>query len=236
METLILHTMVPAVSLQNIVYDYIIKSDWVAKAVIATLTLFSVFSWAIILEKFIVIKRAMRQNSRFLDVFRRSGISEQTAASLGRFKAAPAAQAFRAAFLELFTPGNPKDEPLMAIDKVSPAFIQGVISAEKEESLLKLRRKLIFLATTGSVTPFIGLLGTVLGIIDAFAEIGIRKSASLATVAPGISTALVATAMGLFAAIPAVVAYNYFMSKLRYISQKTTNFITLFIAYLERGD
>ena len=111
---------------------------------------------------------------------------------------------------------------------------QRTLSLIASEELIRLERQLPFLATTGSATPFIGLFGTVWGVMNAFHGIGLRGSASLAIVAPGISEALIATAAGLAAAIPAVIAYNYFVSQLRVMAIEMENFASEFASYAER--
>jgi biopolymer transport protein TolQ len=111
---------------------------------------------------------------------------------------------------------------------------QRMLSLMASEETIQLERSLPFLATTGSATPFIGLFGTVWGVMNAFHGIGLRGSATLATVAPGISEALIATAAGLAAAIPAVIAYNHFVSQIRVMATEMENFASEFAAYAER--
>jgi biopolymer transport protein TolQ len=133
---------------------------------------------------------------------------------------------------------DPSREPLNsdAQRKLSEevATIDRTLKRVAGAEITKLEKSLTFLATTGNATPFIGLFGTVWGIMDAFRQIGFRGSTSLAVVAPGISEALIATAAGLFAAIPAVIAYNYFLSRMRVVTSQMDNFSAEFLNIVER--
>jgi len=182
-----------------------------AKFILFVLLVFSVVSWGIIAERWRAFGRAQRETDRFLDRFKRGGglaaIQDATAA----MKASPLAHLFRAAFREISL--NPP--PAEGADPTTIEALDRVLRKNASVQVTELERSLGFLATTAGATPFIGLFGTVWGIMNAFHGIGVTGTASLAAYAPGIAEALVATAAGLFAAIPALIGYNHFMRKLR---------------------
>lgn len=176
----------------------------VVKIVLLILFGFSAFSWAIIGYKFRQMTLAARQSEEFLNAFRQRRSTQDLSVLLTTAKARPSsplANVFQAVFAD-HLPRHPEECRRLVTR-------YGALESAKLES------RLTFLATTGSTTPFIGLFGTVWGIMDSFRSIGASGSASLAVVAPGIAEALVATAVGLAAAIPAVVAYNYYLSRAR---------------------
>ncbi|MFH1624230.1 MAG: protein TolQ [Pseudomonadota bacterium] len=212
--------------------------------VLVILLFFSMVSWAIIFAKFRLIRRAGRESQSFLDFFWKSKKLSQTFVESRKFRNSPLAEVFRAGYIELSkldkvksgsgeggNPGNitPINMELGGIDNVSRSLRQAVTS-----EITKLEKALTFLATTGNASPFIGLFGTVWGIMNAFKGIGIKGSASLAVVAPGISEALIATAAGLAAAIPAVVAYNYYVNKIRVLASNMENLSSEFLNIVER--
>jgi biopolymer transport protein TolQ len=207
------------------------QASWLVQLVLLLLVLLSVFSWAIILVKWRELRRAEQDSEAFLEVYQEGSLDAayQVARDLDR---SPLASIFLTAYGELNRvlrlSGKPQDAALSQ-SQVHALTRQIGWSASREG--LRLERGLSFLATTGSSAPFIGLFGTVIGIIDAFQGIGRAGSASLAVVAPGIAEALIATAMGLFAAIPATVFYNYFVGEQR----RLTAAIDLFAADCE-GD
>ena len=217
------------------------------QAVLIILVLFSVASWAIILQKFWSFRRAYRDTTRFLDVFRRSSKFSEVQAVCPSLPATPLVGVFQAGYAEMnaqfragtnSTPAaNPSNPPapaarpiLKSLDGVDRALIR---AATNEVS--KLERRMTFLATTAGVTPFIGLFGTVVGIMIAFQRIGATGSTNLAIVAPGISEALIATAAGLFAAIPALVFYNHFTHRVKEFSATMDDFALEFLNIAERN-
>ncbi len=207
------------------------QASWIVQLVILLLVLLSVISWAIILAKWRELRRAEQDSEAFLEVYQEGSLDAayQVARELDR---SPLASIFLTAYGEFnrmkrFGGGS---QPADLDDSHLRALARQIGWAGSRESL-RLERGLSFLATTGSAAPFIGLFGTVIGIINAFQGIGRAGSASLAVVAPGIAEALIATAIGLFAAIPATVFYNYFVGKLRSL----TAAIDLFAADCE-GD
>lgn len=216
----------------------------VVKLVLLILLLFSVFSWAIIIVKYRVYRTAERESKIFLDHFWTSRNFSKAFMEAKRLVRSPVAAMFKSGYVDLEkikkerVQPDPSREPLNsdAQRKLSEevATIDRTLKRVAGAEITKLEKNLTFLATTGNATPFIGLFGTVWGIMDAFRQIGFRGSTSLAVVAPGISEALIATAAGLFAAIPAVIAYNYFLSRMRVVTSQMENFSAEFINIVER--
>jgi biopolymer transport protein TolQ len=219
----------------------------VVQMVLALLLFFSITSWAIILIKYRYIRRTLRESAEFSDFFWRSRDFSSAFAKAKALPGSPLARIFRIAYMELkktSQAGEPIDSGEAAA-AVSPTFAFSARFAATDNVKRALRRAINtemtrmtqmvpFLATTGNTTPFIGLFGTVWGIMSAFQGIGQKGSASLAVVAPGISEALVATAAGLAAAIPAVIAFNYFMSKIRIVETEFQSFSADFLNIIER--
>ena len=216
------------------------------QAVLAVLVIFSVASWAIILQKMWSFRASARDTSRFLDVFRRSTKFSEVQAACPSLPATPLVGVFQAGYAEInaqFRAGSAGNHPapanppgaaarpiLKSLDGVDRALIRAATS-----EIAKLERRMTFLATTASVTPFIGLFGTVVGIMIAFQRIGATGSTNLAVVAPGISEALIATAAGLFAAIPALVFYNHFTHRVKELSATMDDFALEFLNIAERN-
>lgn len=193
----------------------------VSKVILFVLFVFSVVSWAIMIYKWRVFRRSEGEDQRFL-----SSVAKLTDVEEMRRQARRAAGESPAAVLlsgvldripgagDGAKPGKEKAAGL-EISQNDRHFLEKAVVYIVQGQLAKMESYLPFLATTGNIAPFVGLLGTVLGIIDSFKEIGQQGTASIAAVAPGVSEALVATAAGLFAAIPAVIGYNYFLSRIR---------------------
>ena len=201
----------------------------VAKVVLLILLVFSLFSWAIILAKWSSFGRARTQSGRFLRAFRKAVRLQDVAAVSEQFKPSPLVAVFEGAYTEYRRQvGNPTG--LMK----NAAAVERAAQIASSEELTRLERRLPWLATTGAVTPFIGLFGTVWGIIDAFHGLGTAGAATLRAVAPGISEALITTAAGLFAAIPAVIAYNQFGSIIREFGARMDDFRLEFLNVVER--
>ena len=198
----------------------------VVKLVLLILVYFSVVSWAIILYKQFVVQRAIRDSDKFLDFFWSKKRFDTIGQGLGNYRHSPLTVLFREVYHELAqrrgTDGQ-ADEQMMA-DLGEQERVARVLRRATTSETHRLEKYLSFLATTGSAAPFIGLFGTVWGIMDAFHGIGQSGSASLAVVAPGISEALVATAIGLVAAIPAVIGYNHFVNKVNILTGEMDNF------------
>ena len=214
------------------------------QAVLALLLLFSVVSWAIILQKSWAFRASDRDTARFLDAFRQSTKFSEIQAVCSTLSATPLVGVFQAGYAEInaqfrvtaggqpgaTTSGPPPRPVLKSLDGVDRALIRAATS-----EVNKLERRMTFLATTASVTPFIGLFGTVVGIMIAFQRIGASGSTNLAIVAPGISEALIATAAGLFAAIPALVFYNHFTHRVKECSAVLDDFALEFLNIAERN-
>ncbi len=185
----------------------------------------SIVSWAIIFKKRKAFKQFQEDNEKFLDLFWSAATLDQVKDKLERHGESPLSRIFNCGFSELERIRRRKSATLGdGVDNLQRALRKG---QDIEVSVLE--EKLAFLATTGSTAPFIGLLGTVVGIMNSFRAISNSGSASLATVAPGISEALFATAVGLFAAIPAVMAYNYLLNEVRKQENEMNNFISEFL-------
>lgn len=223
------------------ILDLVLQAGLVVKIVLLILLIFSVVSWAIIFYKFRLIGRAQKESEIFLRLFRRSKRLDAIFNSSKNLLGSPLANIFRAGYLELNAkteePSNPDSSGLSAIstDLGGIDNIHRALRRATASEVTRLEKALTFLATTGSTTPFIGLFGTVWGIMDSFRGIGVTGSASLAVVAPGISEALVATAAGLAAAIPAVVAYNYYLNRVRVLATEMDNFSQEFLNIVDRN-
>ncbi len=194
------------------VFSLVLQAGLVVKVVLLILLFFSIFSWAIIFYKFIFLRRVERESEEFQRAFRKSKDWTALYQSTKRFAFSPLVNLFRAVYAEREAPtrGGETEFPTHSGDE-----IKGILKRIEVSETAHLERYLTFLATTASTTPFVGLFGTVWGIMNSFMGIGRLGAASLAVVAPGIAEALIATAAGLAAAIPAVIAYNYYLSRVR---------------------
>ena len=210
----------------------IIEANIIVQLVILVLIFFSVFSWAVIIFKRSMLKAAVSQSDKFLKVFQKStNLSEVNKASR-KYRGSPLAAIFQAGYKELAylsksNPGLPLNPE--RLESVNRALVKA-----SNHEISKLEKMMSFLATTGSVTPFIGLFGTVWGIMVAFQRIGIVRSAGLDIVAPGIAEALIATAAGLFAAIPAVIAYNHYLHRIKDLITDMEDFTFEFLSISEK--
>jgi biopolymer transport protein TolQ len=218
-------------------------SSPLTQAVLAILLIFSIVSWAIILFKAFSYRRVERQTTTFLEVFRRSQKFSEVQAICPSLPQSPLVGVFQAGYAELnaqfrLSPtaaqSSPSAGPARPILKSLEAVDRALIRAATTE-INRLERRLTFLATTASVTPFIGLFGTVVGITMSFQRIGATGSTNLAVVGPGISEALIATAAGLFAAIPAVIFYNHFVHRVKDFSATMDDFSMEFLNIAERN-
>ncbi|MGH9353534.1 MAG: MotA/TolQ/ExbB proton channel family protein [Terriglobia bacterium] len=205
----------------------------VARIVLLILLFFSVFSWAIIFKKYGVFKNARRESLKFLKIFRQSKKLSEMKASAEQLSSAPLAGVFLGGYREVESqavytenPGKPRIKSLESVRRA--------LQIASSEELSRMEYWLSWLATTGGVCPFIGLFGTVWGIIDAFNGLGMAGGASLQSVAPGIAEALVTTAGGLFAAIPAVIAYNQYLQRIKEFGGMMDEFALEFLNMTER--
>jgi biopolymer transport protein TolQ len=213
-------------------FRLIVNASLVVQLVLVVLLFFSVFSWAVILFKRSTLKAASSQSKKFLTVFRRSRNLLEVNEAAKKYKASPLAALFRAGYRDLAY--HSKSNPNPSLTAANLESINRALLKASNREVSRLERMMNFLATTGSVTPFIGLFGTVWGIMDAFIEIGVAKSAGIQTVAPGIAEALIATALGLFAAIPAVIAYNHYLHRIKEIITEMEDFSIEFLSITER--
>ena len=220
------------------IFAMMVNAGLVVKLVMVTLCIFSLVSWTIVIMKELMFRKARNASLDFLDAFWDSKTLNEAYESARTHALSPEATVFVAGYNELKkisaarSSGNPPatlEMQLATMDNLKRA----VRKAQFLESD-RMARSVSFLATTGSATPFIGLFGTVWGIMTSFQDIGQRGSASLAVAAPGISEALVATAMGLAVAIPAVIFYNYYSNKLADVESNVESFSTDFINLIER--
>ncbi len=219
--------------LQGEVWHLVAQTGLVARIVLFILFFFSVFSWAIIFKKHRSFKAARRDSHEFLKVFRQSKKLSDIRASCQALKSSPLVEVFLAGYREIETQAVPTENPgrlrVRSLDSVQRS-LQIASSAE----LTRMEQWLSWLATTGSTMPFVGLFGTVWGIIDAFRGLGAAGTASLRSVAPGIAEALIATAAGLFAAIPAVIAYNQYLQRIKEFGALMDDFSLEFLNMTER--
>lgn len=214
------------------IFKIIADADIVVKLILLILVFFSVFSWAIIFYKLKALKAADRQSDRFLEAFRRSKSLAEVNEAAKRLRASPLAIIFLAGNKELAYQSKSSGENGWTRDKTE-SLSRALLKASNSE-VSRLEKMMFFLATAGSVSPFIGLFGTVWGIMISFIRIGAMRSASLQVVAPGIAEALIATAVGLFAAVPAVIAYNYFLGRIKDLIADMEDFSLEFLSISER--
>jgi len=218
-------------------FETITHSGPLAFFVLLLLVAFSIGSWAIIVVKAMALRNAQKASAEFLEHFwqskRLDEIFQQSEGMVG----SPVAQVFRAGYQELV---KVKQREAAAAEKGKVQIGDGVENVERAlrraalAEMTELERLVPLLATVGSTSPFIGLFGTVIGIMKSFGEIGAAGSANLATVAPGISEALIATAAGLLAAIPAVIAYNAFNSRIKVLGSEMESFSSDFMNIVRR--
>jgi biopolymer transport protein TolQ len=222
------------------IVSLVLHASWVAKIVLALLLLFSAISWGIIAFKYRQLKSAARHSAAFLDVFRRSSRFSEVQAQCAALAGSPLVGLFQSGYAELNAqlraPSDSKPETtpsrptLKSLDAVDRALLRATTV-----EVGKLEYRVGFLATVASISPYIGLFGTVWGIMASFQNIGAQGSAGLAVVAPGIAEALVATAAGLFAAIPAVYFYNDITSRVKKAANEMDDFSMEFLTIAERN-
>jgi len=194
------------------------------------LAVFSVVSWAIILDRMMLFRKAQRESEKFLETFRNSSKFSQAKSAAEELETTPLAGVFLAGHAELSAQKNINEQTSILLPPLERS-LQRAARAERA----RLQRLMMFLATTAAVCPFIGLFGTVWGIMVSFSAIGSYGTPDIAVVAPGISAALTTTAAGLAAAIPAVVAYNYLQTQIRGFVAQMEDFGLEFLALIERN-
>jgi biopolymer transport protein TolQ len=199
----------------------------IAVGVLVLLLLASLYSWTVILGKYFTFRRATRDSRRFIRAFRKAGRLQEIAALTADCAASPLAQVFEDVFesyrRQTGGSGPPRNVTLLERSAQTAA----------SEAVTSLERRMTWLATIGSTSPFVGLFGTVMGVVDAFQGLGEAGSATLRAVAPGIAEALITTAAGLFVAVPAVVAYNQFAARIRVFASAVDDFARELLNSLE---
>jgi biopolymer transport protein TolQ len=210
------------------IVDLVLQTGPVAKVVLLLLLAFSVLSWAVILSKWLLIRRAHSQSGRFVRAFRRAQRLQDVVSAADQFRPSPLVGVFEGAVAEF------KRQMGNTGGINNPTSIQRAMQIASSDEITKLERNLPWLAITGAVTPFIGLFGTVWGIIDAFHGLGTAGAATLRAVAPGISEALITTAAGLAAAIPAVIAYNLILGSIRELATRNDDFALEMLNLVDR--
>ena len=202
-----------------------LRADFIVKAVILILIAASVYSWALIFEKYKLFKRIEKSTTSFEEKFWKTRSAESFYNNFSNREKDPIGNIFQSAMAELIRTKSKSSA-------VQSARVSRVIEISADKEIKLIEKHFTFLATVGSTAPFIGLFGTVWGIMNSFQSIAISRNTSLAIVAPGIAEALFATALGLLAAIPAVVAYNKFTSDSRKYSARIENFSKRFISII----
>lgn len=223
-------------------WSLILQSGPLATVVLLVLLGFSVLSWAIIFKKYKIYKEVEQQSLEFHEEFERLSSLSEINQSCEKFPMSPLAGIFKSGYRELnhrvqtakASHDYSEDAQRLAVANGLEALNRTLKKAAMAE-MLAMERSLSWLATTGAVTPFIGLFGTVVGIINAFQGLGAGGTTTIQAVAPGISEALVATAAGLFAAIPAVIGYNHFINQLRQFGAEMDDFTVEFLNLIERS-
>ncbi len=214
--------------LQLSIWDLIQAASPVAKAVMVLLLILSIFSWAVIFSKWSVFGRARRSNRQFLRAFRKANALDAVALASEQYRSSPLVSIFDFGYSEI-------DRQVKASGTLANKLsLERSLQLGMSEELAKLERNMNLLATTATVSPFIGLFGTVWGIIEAFQGLGQAGSASLRAVAPGISEALITTALGLAAAIPAAIFYNLFGNDIKEFAARMEDFALEFLNLSER--
>jgi biopolymer transport protein TolQ len=220
------------------IWELFLDASPVAKFILASLVLFSLVSWGIIISKTLQFRRAASHTQRFLEIFRTSKRFSEVNAAASNHTASPLVGLFQSGYVEIdaqvkAAQGEGADPSRYRIR--SMAAIERTLRRAVGVELHVLTRSTQFLATTAAAAPFIGLFGTVWGIMQAFNDIGITGSTSITAVAPGIAGALINTAAGLAAAIPALVAYNTFSTRVRRMREEMEDFVLEFMNLTERN-
>jgi len=210
-------------------WDLIQSSGPLPKAVMAILLCFSLVSWAVILSKWAAFRSARSANRSFLRAFRKAEKIDTIAAASEQFSRSPLVAVFEFGYREVARQMKSRGSV------TNPLALERTLQLGMSEEITRLDRNMSLLATTATVSPFIGLFGTVWGIIDAFQQLGTAGAASLRAVAPGISEALITTALGLAAAIPAAIFYNLFGTAVKEFGARMEDFMLEFMNMLDRS-
>lgn len=224
----------PGAASGSSVLDLVLTAGPVGKTVLAFLLGLSVICWGVILERYFTFRRAARENAAFLKNFHSKTSLAKLRDLAGGVKGSPVVALFKAAFHEVSQFSVDGVSPGRAFDEDAVEDVRRMMARTAASTLRDLERSLTLLATTASASPFIGLFGTVWGIMDAFRRIGLSGAASIEAFAPGIAEALITTAAGLVAAVPAVIAYNSFVRQVRVMGIEMDDFQLEFIHLLEK--
>lgn len=221
----------------------VVQSGPVARAILLILLIVSIIAWAIMFQKMWVFRKANKESKKFIKIFeeKKGGLSSAYTVSK-LLKNSHLAKIFISGYLDIVSLQKFRRESKLSSAEVGKPLkhedllsLKRALDKKESQEINRFEKNLGFLATTGSTAPFIGLFGTVWGIMDAFRSIGIKGSASIGGVAPGISEALITTAAGLVAAIPAVIGYNHFSHKIKVIASEMDEFSLEFLSIIERG-
>jgi len=233
MTTLLFSLAAPAAEKLDI-WSLVLRSTGVVAGVLMLLAFFSLVSWYIIVYKLVYLRRAHSETEKFLDIFWKSKRLDAIYSSAEELKRSPISQVFKAGYIELSKIKGSETQGDKASWLGDMQSIERALQRAEASETTHLESMVAFLATTGSAAPFVGLFGTVWGIMNSFRAIGEKGAANLATVAPGIAEALIATAIGLMAAIPAVVAYNYFFRRIKVLTSEMDAFSNDFLNITKR--
>jgi biopolymer transport protein TolQ len=212
------------------------ESGWMGKVVMAILLCFSIISWAMILLKFQYLRKAEKESLAFLQVFRKTKNAEELLSSARQMKFSPVATLFLEGHKEMgsIIKSLPDGKVADADRSLISEEIERSLQITTQDEIGYMERYLAFLGTTGTVGPLLGLFGTVWGIMDAFYGIGLKGSGDIGALAPGLAEALINTTGGLFVAIPAVIAYNYFSEKIKDMATRMDSFSIEFMSFVSR--
>lgn len=220
-------------------FDFFKQAGPMAKAILVLLALMSLGSWAIMIGKLVQLRRADQQSEKFLEAFHRSQRFSEVNAQAGKLRSSPLVGLFQAGYAEIDSQIKSAQGPDAGERKAyritSLPALQRTMTRSASVEVQNLARWITFLATTAAAAPFIGLFGTVWGIMDAFRDIGMTGSTSIVAVAPGIAEALINTAAGLATAIPALIGYNYFSHRVRTLRSRLEDFALEFLNLAERN-
>lgn len=220
------------VAIENNLFHGIMNSGIVVQTLLLSLVGMSIWNWFIIFKKKNQLKAIHAENEKFLDVFWKASSLQAIQSHIADFEMSPIARMFQAAYAELERVVGANQSSLLSTGIEN---LERSLRKSHDQEIADVEHHLGVLATTGSTAPFVGLLGTVIGIMNSFQDIARSGSASLAVVAPGISEALFATAVGLFAAIPAVVAYNYLINEIKKFENQLNGFNSDFLNIARRN-
>lgn len=229
----------PQVAVNTSAVDALLQASPLVQATLVCLVLLSIFSWAIGFSKYQFFKQIKLSNELFLGKFFKANSLDNVYEDLDQYKNSSVARVFKSAYVEMKkiaeSPLAQQNQKQNGVQLVGIDNLERILRKATENEISRMESRLTILATTGSTGPFIGLFGTVWGIMGSFHKIGATGNASLAVVAPGISEALIATAIGLAAAIPAVMMYNHFISQIRKEEIELNNFSTDFLNIVRRN-